>query len=97
MCQLSSAILTFKLVNNLAKINFSIQYCNNVHRYSTRNNEDIVTHRTHTQLGAMNFFVRAFLQYNNLPSHIKCHKSISKFKTKLREHSHESVMERYNN
>ena len=97
MCQISSAILTFKLVNDLAKINFSIQYVNNVHRYSTRNNEDIVTHRTQTQLGTMNFFVRAFLQYNNLPDQIKSQKSISKFKSKLREHIHVCVMARYNN
>lgn len=97
MCQYSAAILTFKLIRNLTKLNFNIHYFNDVHRYSTRNNQDILIPRTYTQLGSLNFFIRAFSQYNSLPNNIKTEISISKFKTKLREHTYERVMMRYVN
>jgi hypothetical protein len=97
MCQYSTAILTFKFIRNLTKLNFTINYINEVHRYPTRNNEDILIPRTSTQLGSLNFFVRAFAQYNSLPNSIKTQISISKFKTKLREYIYGGVMMRYVN
>ena len=95
MCKYSSAILTFKLIHGLYKINFSIQYVHNMHRYRTRNNDDLVVERTQTQLGSMNFFSRAFLQYNNLPTTVKSQISLGKFKSKLRDAIYEEVVMRY--
>jgi hypothetical protein len=92
MCQYSSAILTFKLIHSLTKLNFDIQYINEVHRYPTRNNEDILIPRTSTQLGSLNFFIRAFSQYNVLPNSVKTQISIGKFKNKLREHIHGGML-----
>jgi hypothetical protein len=97
MCQYSAAILTFKLIRNLTKINFPIRYINDVHSYRTRNNGDILIPRTNTQLGSMNFFVRAFSQFNNLPSNVRDQVTIGTFKTKLREHIYQGVMMRYIN
>ena len=97
LCQLASAVLTFKFTHNLAKLNFSIEYVHNVHRYPTSNRNDIVIPRTQTQLGAMDFFIRAFSLFNNLPVSIKNQISIGRFKTRLREYIYDGVVMRYMN
>jgi hypothetical protein len=85
-CQLSSAILTFKIINNTAKINFQIPYANQRHNHATRNANNILIPRTATQLGASNFFVRAFNDFNAIPTDIKKFVSINLFKSRFREH-----------
>lgn len=85
-CKLSSAILTFKMINNSAKINFSIEYANQRHSHATRNANNILIPSTATQLGASNFFVRAFKIFNEIPIEIKKFVSLSIFKSKYREH-----------
>ena len=86
LCQLSSAILTFKMINKTAKINIELQFAHQVHGHATRNINNLVVPRMRTQLGAANFFVRAFSQYNNIPIEIRRHRSLNLFKTKLKEH-----------
>ena len=66
-----------------------------MHRYPVRNNADLLIPRTNTQLGSMNFFIRAFIQFNNLPINVKVQISIGNFKNKLREHIYDGVMRRY--
>jgi hypothetical protein len=95
LCQFTSSILAFKMNRNLAKLNIEVIYQNNVHRYPTRNNDNIVISRTQTHLGAQNFFIRSFSFLNNLPNNIKYQTSISKFKSKLRDHLYEIFMMRY--
>ena len=85
-CRLSSAILTFKMINNTAKINFPMQYMNQRHEYATRNANDIIIPHTHTQLGANNFFIRAFRNFNTIPLAIKRFSSLNIFKTRYREY-----------
>jgi hypothetical protein len=85
-CKLSTAILTFKMINNSAKLNFPIQYMNQRHRYGTRNAGNIIVPRTATQLGAANFFVRAFAEFNEIPIEIKKFVSLNLFKAHYREH-----------
>jgi hypothetical protein len=85
-CTLSSAILVFKMINGSVKLNFPIQFMNQRHRHSTRNAANIVIPRTSTQLGAANFFVRAYSEFNSIPLEIKKFVSINLFKSRLREH-----------
>jgi len=86
MCQFSSAILTFKFINNSAKINFPLTYVNQTHRHTTRNSNNLVIKRVNTKLGAQNFFIRAFSEFNDIPTGIKKFVSLNLFKTHLREH-----------
>ena len=86
MCQMSSALLTFKFINNSAKINFHLVYVNQTHRHMTRNSNNLVIRKVNTKLGAQNFFIRAFLEFNEIPSDVKKYISINLFKTHLREH-----------
>ena len=86
MCQLSSAILTFKFINNSAKLNLPFQYVNQIHRHATRNGNNLVIQRTNTQLGSQNFFIRAFAEFNNIPVEVKKFVSINLFKNHLKEH-----------
>ncbi|KAL7016157.1 hypothetical protein ACKWTF_009946 [Chironomus riparius] len=88
MCQLSSAYLVFKLINNTAKLNLPFQYVNQIHRHATRNANNLVIQRTNTQLGAQNFFIRALAEFNNIPVEKKKFVSINLFKTHLKEHLH---------
>ncbi|KAL7022514.1 hypothetical protein ACKWTF_012275 [Chironomus riparius] len=85
-CQLSSAILTFKMINNSAKLNFPIEYARQRHSHATRNANNILLPITATQLGASNFFVRGFKIFNDIPIEIKKYVSLSIFKSKYREH-----------
>jgi hypothetical protein len=85
-CRLSTAILTFKMINNSAKLNFPIQYANQRHRHATRNAGNIIVPRTATQLGASNFFIRGFLEFNDIPVDIKKYVSLNLFKSHYREH-----------
>jgi hypothetical protein len=84
-CKLSSAILVFKMINGSVKLNFQMQYMNQRHRHATRNAANIVIPRTYTQLGAANFFVRAFTDFNSIPLEIKKFVSINIFKSRFRE------------
>jgi hypothetical protein len=86
MCKFSSAILTFKFINNAAKINFPLTYINQTHRHATRNSDNLVVRRVNTQLGGQNFFIRAFSEFNEIPVEIKKFVSLNLFKAHLREH-----------
>ena len=86
MCQFSSAILMFKFVNSSSKLNFPIQYVNQTHTHATRNSNKLIVQRVNTQLGQQNFFIRAFLEFNNIPDSIKKFVSLNLFKSHLREH-----------
>jgi hypothetical protein len=85
-CKLSAAILTFKIINNTAKTNVLIEYANQRHGHATRNANNIVIQRTATQLGAANFFIRAFSEFNAIPPEIKKFVSLNLFKSHYREH-----------
>ena len=84
MCQMSTALLTFKKINNSAKNNIPLVYVNQTHRHMTRNGNNLVIQKVNTKLGAQNFFIRAFSEFNNIPTEVKKFVSINLFKTHLR-------------
>jgi hypothetical protein len=86
MCQFSSAVLTFKIINNIAKVNLPITYANQMHRHATRNCNNLVVSRSNTQLGGHNFFIRGYLEFNEIPAEVKKFVSLNLFKSHLREH-----------
>jgi hypothetical protein len=95
LAQYSSLLLVFKMHNHLAKVNVTLQYANQVHRYNTRNNDNFTFSRLNTRLGSLNFFVRAFTLYNNLPNEIRRQLSIGLFKSMVRDLLHDEFILRY--
>ena len=91
------AVLTFKITKGMVKSNIPVQYVHQIHNHSTRNNGDLVINRTRTQLAASNFFVRSFVNFNDLPLNIKNHRALGLFKSKLREYLYEVMVENLNN
>jgi hypothetical protein len=97
LCKVFSSLLVFKMTNNTAKILLNIQYAHQGHRYPTRSSNNFVISFSRTQFGSMNFFIRAFSEFNNLPVSIKEHVSLGHFKSQLKEFYFEKFMMRYSN
>jgi hypothetical protein len=95
LCKFSSCLLVFKMANNSAKFSIPLRYVNETHRYSTRSNNNFLIPSARTQFGSSNFFIKAFLDFNNLPLYIKNQISISSFKLELRNHLNTAFMMRY--
>ena len=74
------------MINGTAKLNFPIQYANQRHNHGTRTANNIIVPRTATQLGASNFFSRAYSDFNAIPVEIKKFVSLNLFKSHYREH-----------
>ena len=81
LCNLSSALLIFKMKNNSAKNNINFTLFNEQHSYSTRNNDRFLISSCRTQLRSQNFYVRGPSIYNNLPVEIRRSRSSSIYKT----------------
>jgi hypothetical protein len=97
LCKVFSSLLVFKMNTNAAKTISPLQYAYQSHRYPTRSNINFVIPVSRTQFGSMNFYIRAFNEFNNLPNSVKEHFSIGQFKTKLKEFYFETFMMRYSN
>ena len=85
LCKMSSALLIFKMRNNLAKNNHTLQIISDRHNYPTRNRDNYIIHNTNLQIGTCNFFVRALNDFNKITLPEKNLKSLSLFKNKFRE------------
>ena len=85
LCEVSSLVLLFKIINNCCKNNVVIRTMSEIHNFNTRNRSNFAIDITNTQLGAQNFYIRSLVSYNNIPTYIRNARSISAFKTKLKE------------
>lgn len=92
LCELSSCVLLYKIINNCCKNNVELRLMSQVHNHNTRNRSDFAINHSNTQLGASNFYNRALVSYNNIPNQIRNARSIKTFKTKLKEFIFESFI-----
>lgn len=91
LCNLSSNLLMFKIINHTAKINIELQYVHEIHNYPTRTRDLLVLPSYNTIFCYSNFFIRGLDCFNQLPAIIKKQVAISRFKTKLKEHLYEAI------
>ena len=92
LCCLSSNLLMFKIINNIAKVNVTFQYVHEIHNYPTRTRDLLVLPNYNTIFCYSNFFIRGLDCFNQLPAIVKKQVSIGRFKTKLKEHLYEAIM-----
>lgn len=92
LCNLSSNLLMFKIINNQAKVNITLQYVHEIHNYPTRTRELLVLPNYNIIFCYSNFFIRGLDCFNQLPAIIKQQVSIGRFKTKLKEHLYEAII-----
>ena len=85
LCELSSLVHIFKIMNNCCKNNVMIRTLSQIHNFNTINRSDFAVEITNTQLGANNFYIRALKSFNRIPNVIKNARSIGSFKKKTKE------------
>lgn len=84
-------LLVFKIQHKLIKNNKSLITANMIHNQNTRSNSNFIPQETRTIAAQNNFYYRALISYNSLPSDIKKFNNIGIFKTRLKEYLYESV------
>ncbi len=71
--------LVYKILNNQIKTNITIKISDQVHSYNTRNNTNIFTEFSRTNIALFNPIKRAADTFNSIPSSIRTVKSYPKF------------------
>jgi hypothetical protein len=89
--RISSSILVFKMIHNIAINNNNLQYANQIHSHNTRHNQSFIIPRHNLQLTSNNFYIRALQFYNQLPSEIKNRRALSLFKADLKSYLFEMI------
>ena len=80
-------ILTFKMLRNfLPDWLYKFETVHLVSNFSTRQSDNLIVGRTHTNIGARDFNVRGALFCNTLPQEVKVINSLNTFKVKLRNY-----------
>ena len=92
LCEISSLVLLFKMINNNCKNNIMVRTLGQIHNFNTRNRANFNVETTNTQLGSQNFYIRSLVSYNKLPNPIRNSRSIGTFKSKLKEFIFENYM-----
>lgn len=76
----------FKIKHNFIRHNVQLQQLNQIHNYSTRNNEDFFIRKYRTNKGLYSIIANGLREYNKLPQQIKQENRISVFKSMLQNH-----------
>ena len=77
----------FKIIKNfLPPWLYKFETVHSVSNISTRQRNNLVVRRTHTNIGARDFNVRGALFWNTLPQEVKVIESLNSFKVKLRNY-----------
>jgi hypothetical protein len=86
LIDLNLLTLAFKIKNGLIKNNVVIQYVGDIHTHDTRQRGDFYVYTHETRYGFADFYKRGLIKFNELPSTVKLFRSLSIFKTRLREY-----------